>query len=607
MLIKFKTYLRLGIFNLYRVVAYRLSLKSGVLTRNMSVGRPIKGLFFQPCFLNPGFTGEYQLCDELLSFGWLKVPVDKVPSWHTSLLSNKQHPFYQRHWSTIPDFVQGVGDIKAIWELSRFDWVVIFATNYVKSRDVVWLVKLNEWLEDWSANNPVNVGPNWKCGQEASIRILHLTVAAYLLSQLEAPLKSLQLMLIQHLERIAPTISYAVGQDNNHGTSEAAALFIGGSWLTSISDSKNAKKWRNVGRYWLENRVTYLIENDGSFSQYSVNYHRLMLDTISLAELGRRWFSQPKFNESFYKKMQGATSWLNSMTIPENGHAPNLGANDGARLIPLSNTDYRDFRPSVQLASAVFFCKRAYEKGGLYDEPCKLLGVAKNRQVLPALQSRVFDNGGYAAIRNGSSRLFLRYPKFRFRPSQCDALHIDLWIKSKNLLRDGGTYSYNSDEKWLNYFPGVASHNTIQFDNREQMPRLSRFLFGEWLSVAAVGKVIGEDGGDQDFEVSYKDWQGASHLRKIKLLQSSLFVTDVVSGFRERAILRWRLIPGNWLLNNNEAILGDISLTIESSDVIKRIDLVEGWESRYYLQKAILPVLEIEVERDSILTTKVAW
>ena len=34
-----------------------------------------------------------------------------------------------------------------------------------------------------------------------------------------------------HLKRIESTISYAIAQDNNHGTSEAAALFIGGSWL----------------------------------------------------------------------------------------------------------------------------------------------------------------------------------------------------------------------------------------------------------------------------------------------------------------------------------------------------------------------------------------
>ena len=38
-------------------------------------------------------------------------------------------------------------------------------------------------------------------------------------------------MITLHLVRIAATLPYAIAQDNNHGTSEAAALFIGGAWL----------------------------------------------------------------------------------------------------------------------------------------------------------------------------------------------------------------------------------------------------------------------------------------------------------------------------------------------------------------------------------------
>ena len=67
--------------------------------------------------------------------------------------------------------------------------------------------------------------------------------------------------------------------------------------------------------------------------------------------------------------------------------------------------------------------------------------------------------------------------RFRFRPSQADAMHVDLWVKDQNLLSDAGTYSYNTDARWLKYFPGTQSHNTVQFDDRDQMPRLGRFLF----------------------------------------------------------------------------------------------------------------------------------
>jgi len=37
----------------------------------------------------------------------------------------------------------------------------------------------------------------------------------------------------------------------------------------------------------------------------------------------------------------------------------------------------------------------------------------------------------------------LRYPRFRFRPSHADVLHVDLWVDAVNVLRDGGTFSYH--------------------------------------------------------------------------------------------------------------------------------------------------------------------
>ena len=86
---------------------------------------------------------------------------------------------------------------------------------------------------------------------------------------------------------VAPKIGYAVGQDNNHGTSEAAALFIGGRWLAALGHPVGTR-WERNGRRWLEERAQRLIERDGSCSQYSVNYHRLMLDTLSVVEIWRR-------------------------------------------------------------------------------------------------------------------------------------------------------------------------------------------------------------------------------------------------------------------------------------------------------------------------------
>ncbi|WP_426779320.1 heparinase II/III family protein, partial [Pseudomonas aeruginosa] len=204
----------------------------------------------------------------------------------------------------------------------------------------------------------------------------------------------------------------------------------------------------------------------------------------------------------------------------------------------------------------------------------------------------------------------LRYPRFRFRPSQADALHLDLWLEGRNLLRDAGTYSYNTESAWLSYFPGTASHNTIQFDGRDQMPRLSRFLFGDWLKATQAVPLTSERASEEmnAFSAAYTDGYGARHKREVALFPDGLKVIDEISGFSASAVLRWRLEPGSWVLDGNtlKGERGDV-LIFESSMPLLRIELTIGWESRYYLGKEEVPVIEIEVGQAGTLKTDYRW
>ncbi|VVN65197.1 heparinase II/III family protein [Pseudomonas fluorescens] len=508
-----------------------------------------------------------------------------------------------RNWWEIPDFDSRLGDIKMVWETSRLDWLLAFAQR-AKAGESYYLSQLDSWLADWCANNPPYKGVNWKCGQEASIRVMHLAMASLILEQTGEATIALLELIKQHLKRIAPTLSYAMAQDNNHGTSEAAALFIGGSLLTHNGQAEGAE-WVRQGYKWLENRAERLIEVDGSFSQYSLNYHRVMLDTFSMVEVWRRHLNLSKLSDTWYSRAAAATIWLRAMVREENGDAPNLGANDGARLLQLSRSDYRDFRPSVQLAMNLFLGKNAYGEGS-WNEPAGWLGLKESVDRADPQVSQVFDKGGFAVLRNTYAMVMLRYPRFRFRPSQADALHVDLWVGASNLLRDAGTYSYNTEAKWLNYFPGTAAHNTVQFDSRDQMPRISRFLFGNWLKTSYVEPLHTEE-SVASFAAGYKDASGAAHKRKVMLTDNSLTVVDQISGFKQKAVLHWRLMPGSWHLEGNRLTCGDHVIEVHGTMPIVRLEMVEGWESLYYLDKTEVPVLELEVNQSGSLTTEYRW
>lgn len=531
--------------------------------------------------------------DEVLYFGWHRVPLQgNSPAWHANPFNEKTVDAQIVPWWKLPDFTFEAGDIKTVWEASRFDWVPALAQR-AKTGCAPSLKRLNFWLSDWCRANPSYYGPNWKCGQEASIRVMHLAMAARILDQPDM-CPDLARLVEAHLLRIYLTVSYSLAQDNNHGTSEAAALFIGGSWCEA-NGIDGGRRWAQKGRRLMENRVKRLIAPDGSFSQYSLNYHRVLVDTLSMVEVWRKWRGLDEFSPLFYRRARTAANWLYAMVDPESGDAPNLGGNDGAWLIHFTDTGYRDFRPSVQLAMALFLGRGAYEGEGEFDEQLKWMGVSPPDERAKGSEPQQFDYGGYSVLRHGRWMAVLKYPRYRFRPRHCDALHVDLWIGSDNLLRDGGSYSYNAGEYWENYFTGSESHNTIEFDGRDQMPRLGRFLRGAWLEGRDV-----EFGKESDGWIyassGYRDWKGAFHHRKIRLREGALVVHDRVKGFSERAVLRWRLQSGNWKVKEGTAVCNGYKLRIKSDVSVVRFELVQGWESRFYYHKEALPVLEVEIQ-----------
>ena len=481
-------------------------------------------------------------------------------------------------------------------EASRFDWAVPIAQRAALG-DCREIEKLNTWINDWSKNNPPYKGINWKCGQEASIRVIHLLLVAYLLKQDRNPQIALRSLIYIHLCRIFPTLSYSIGQSNNHGTSEACALFVGGSFI----GGKIGSKYEKVGRKLLEDRARKLICNDGTFSQYSTVYHRLMIDTYCFAETWRLRHKLSPFSDTLLRKLELATEWMEQLTCVETGDAPNLGANDGAHIVKLTNTDFRDFRPSLQLASNLFR-KTKIKSPDVVNQQLKWLTVKSVERHSFAPRSKTFNDGGLHVLRNKKAIAYMRYPRFKFRPSQADLLHLDFWVNGINILRDAGSFSYNASQEDLTYFSGTSSHNTVQFDSREQMPSIGRFLFGNWLKTHSVGKVT-EFGNRVEASASYRDEFGVMHSRKVVLTHCTLKVEDKIYGFKNSAVLRWRLLPGKYSISKNVLTGQQISLKFESSMPIKRIELIEGKESLYYLVKSNLPVLELEFQESGNVVT----
>ncbi len=463
----------------------------------------------------------------------------------------------------------GPGDIRPVWEASRWAELPLLAQAQRLQPAAGHDARAALLLADWARHNPAFRGPNWACGQEAALRALHFCLALALLGA--APPPAARALLALHARRVAAAPGYAEAQDNNHPLSEAAGLL--GLGLV-LGDATLARR----GAARLNRHVLRLVGADGAFAQASTGYHRLLLDVVAVAEWLARHHGAPGLAEPARHRMAAATDLLWRLTDPTTGATPRLGHQDGSAFADLALAGPDDARPSLERAARLF-CGRG---GGLAAEPgCAWLGLQPQAAggFIRAPRWRAAGLEGWSAA---GARGVLRVGPLRFRPGHADLLHFDLHDHLGNLLRDGGTGAYNpgpGQHWWLAALAGTAGHNTISFDDTDQMPRLSRFLFARW---PACGRLA--EGG------WLADARGNRQERRVTVLGDEWQVADQVSGGFATAALRWRLAPGDWRLTANGVASPRARLSL-SADAPLEVTLEAGWESPAYGQVVAAPVL----------------
>lgn len=583
----------LGWRNVARVAFYQAKLKTG--------WRPTPPE--APCPEGPVYglddRAENGGSVTLKLFGWYPVDLATVPDWHADPFDPTNRQDTDVDWVAALRRI-GDGDVKRYWELSRFYWLPQFALA-ARDGDVDAASRIETWLRDWITANPPYRGINWACGQEASIRLMNLALAALLLDTWRDPSPAMKWLIETHARRIRPTLAYALGQDNNHGTAETCALLVAGSWGMRWSMPR-AKDCEQIGLRWLNDRALRMIQPDGSPCQYSTTYHRTNLEGFCMAGLWSERTGAPGLSDRARNRISEGARWLHAITDPDSGDAPNLGSNDSSHLFAVPPTAYRDFRPTVALAAALFDDGRPWP---YYDDPrLSALGLPQGDHIWPAATSRSSDIGGIHVLRRDNVLAMMHYPSFRFRPCQSDLLHLDLWADGQNLLRDDGSYSYRPDE--AGSFGTPAAHNTIEFDGRDQLPRLGRFLYGDWPEATRVRTVEDHEDG-VSAGAGYRDAHGNDHDRQVRLHARRLTVVDRIAGPFATAVLRWRLKPGDYRLEGDTVIGPDLRLSVCSKDTRIDTQLTTGWESQFYLHRSEIPVLEVTLKAPATVETEITF
>jgi len=543
------------------------------------------------------------------------------PDWHKDPVTGIKLDS-AKHWSQLSD--EGDVDIKFIWEASRFSFVYTLARAYAFNQDERYAEAFWQLTESWAESNPPNTGPNWMDGQEAALRLLAWTFGLY--AFLDSPsttsqrIANITTLIAAHAQRIYRNTEFAIFTRGNHSISEALGLWMVGLLFPELKD---AEKYLSFGRISLEREALQQIFPDGSYSMYSLNYHRFVLQmilyAIKLAEL-----NDASFPESLYRVASLSVDYMAQMIDPQTGQMPVYGSNDGALVLLLNNCDFTDYRPILQLGTFLLKGKSLFESGAWDEDLYWLCGSETliTKVDAPEQTNQSFSNGGVYVLHNAHSKAVIRCTDFKERPSHADQLHVDLWWRGENIAIDAGTYLYSGDNIWRNGLAHTSAHNTVIVDSKDQMKMVSRFTWVDW----AQGKVLKQD---------EKYWQGehdgythlfdpVTHKRTVLMLDDDRWlVVDHLNGKQlHHYALHWLFCDGEFGVQQLAAAHGLWLAPIsdgthragEPSEyrVNIQMGLVEGsgnfsvvradpqstrgWRSKYYGQKE--PAISAMLETD---------
>ena len=492
----YKALVQLGFQPVALNALYRLGLRSGHYRRAESIEQGIENREVRPLFTFPK-------AEELLAVigedgkAALLTEADEIAAGLVRLFGSQPVPLHLvfseplHHWTeyeTKPFLLTALyspfPDVKFIWEPARFSWAFCLGRAYHLTHEEKYAETFWHNFETFSTANPPYRGPNWISGQETALRLMAYVWAAQAFagSSSSTPERQAALArsLASHATRIISTLVYARSQQNNHLLTEAAGLLTAG---LALPDHPQASRWCALGWKWLTEGLRLQIDSYGEYAQHSTNYHRLMLQVVLWAnalmhsnDFSHYWPRQT--NEAIIRSIH----WLLAILDSDTGRTPNLGANDGAYIFPLTVCPFADYRPVLNAVARAFL---DYDlPRGPWDELALWFGIPLENRKYIQLPRYLGDQ-----LYGKDSWAYLRTAQFTSRPSHADQLHVDLWWRGLNIAQDAGTYLYNADPPWDNRLTAAQLHNTVTVNGRDQFTRAGRFLYLDWFNAYRRGSL----------------------------------------------------------------------------------------------------------------------
>lgn len=385
-------------------------------------------------------------------FGHLPLQVEVPPKWHKDYLVGRDFQSSTVAFKLDHRAQPNGGDIKIIWEPSRWNQLVRLAMGGWLLGDLQAREKCVEWLTSWCAANPPFTGLNWTSGLETGLRLVQFVwIDAFLLAA-GTPEKTLrelrQQILPAHVWYTWRHRSFG-SSANNHLIGELAGLILAIARWPELG--KISAPLREIAAEF-EREVLLQFAADGGNEEQATGYHLFSWEFC--------WQSMEALKQSSILVSTGVQERLRKAGefyagVKPEGDPWEFGDSDNAYVTPFFAREesgaaewHRWFSNSQSSPSIQFWWG---------DFPKRQTDLKQEGGW------KFFEKAGYAVFQNGD--WFLRWDLsplgyLSMAPhGHLDALHFSLWHKGQPIIIDPGTGCYYAEKEVRNFLADWAAHN----------------------------------------------------------------------------------------------------------------------------------------------------
>ena len=341
---------------------------------------------------------------------------------------------------------------------------------------------------------PYPLGANWCSSLEVAIRLINWHLAYTIAGGARSPLfegAEGQRFADDWLASIYQHVHFVMGHlsrhssANNHLIGELAGAYVAAATWPCWPEME---QWQRRARRELCEQAELQTHADGVNREQAVSYQQFVMHFFLIAGLVGRQTAAP-FPDSYWSALRRMTGFVDAL-LDAGGNVPMIGDADDGIVFALTPR-FEPFRELLAVGGVLFDNVRWRNRAAGHSATAQWLcgGASLGlSQTSAAPTSRQFADGGYYFLGHrldepDEIRLVVDAGPLGYLSiaahGHADCLSVLLSVAGKELLVDPGTYSYNAEREWRDYFRGTAAHNTVRIDGMDQSQIAGPFLWAD--------------------------------------------------------------------------------------------------------------------------------